>query len=68
MIVSPDGDALFGIDVESGAWSHPRLVKLDRQTGRVVAERNLAPEVWDIQLADVPAELVVRQEIRIEIR
>jgi hypothetical protein len=68
LIAAADGDSLFGIDVDSGGWTRPRLVKLDPTTGRVLAERTLAPEVWDIQLADLPAELIARQDVRIEIR
>jgi hypothetical protein len=68
LVAAPDGASLFGIDVESGAWSRPRLLKLDGKTGRVLARRDLAPAAWDIQWADIPSRQVVRGDVRLESR
>jgi hypothetical protein len=59
LIVTPDGNTLYGIDLPSPDWVNPppRLVKIDRRSG-VVAERVLDPDVWNLALASIPTALL----------
>jgi hypothetical protein len=40
------------------SWSSVGLVRLNGITGEVLARRNLASDVWFIDLATIPSELV----------
>jgi len=57
------GAELFGIDVRDTIWRSVGLVRLDAATGRVLAKRNLVPDLWSIGLATIPAELVPRGQV-----
>jgi hypothetical protein len=59
LVVTPDGNTLYGIDLPSQDWVNPppRLVKIDRRSG-VVAERVLDPDVWNLALASIPTVLL----------
>ncbi len=63
LIASADGAELFGIDVRDTIWRSVGLVRLDAVTGRVLAKRDLVPDVWSIGLAVIPAELVPSGEV-----
>ena len=52
------GEKIFGIDVASESWEAVRLVKVDRQSGHVDAARELAPDVWNINLAEIASGLI----------
>jgi len=54
------GEKLFGIDVASETWEGVRLVKIDRRSGHVDAVRELGSDIWNIDLADIQAELIPR--------
>ena len=58
LISAADGKEAYGIDVRDANWSSVGLVRLNAITGEVVATRNLKPDVWFIDLASVPSELV----------
>jgi hypothetical protein len=58
LIPGPDSTDLYGIDVRDTIWRSVGLVRLDATTGRVLAKRDLVPDVWSIGLATIPAELV----------
>jgi hypothetical protein len=58
LIPSADGKELYGIDVKDTTWSSVELVRLNAITGEVLAKRNLKPDVWFIDLATVPRDLV----------
>ncbi len=58
MISGVDGKELYGIDVRDTSWSSVGLVRLNAITGEVLARRNLTSDVWFIDLATVPSELV----------
>lgn len=64
LVVTPDGETLYGIDVESlGNWEHVRVVKVDRKSGQIQATRELASDVWNIALADIPAKLIPHEDV-----
>lgn len=54
------GEKIFGIDVASENWAAVHLVKVDRQSGHVDAARELAPNVWNIDLAEIASSLIPR--------
>lgn len=58
LISGVDGKELYGIDVRDTSWSSVGLVRLNGITGEVLARRNLASDVWFIDLATIPSELV----------
>jgi hypothetical protein len=58
LIPSADGNELYGIDVRDTTWSSVGLVRLNATTGEVLAKRNLKTDVWFIDLATVPGDLV----------
>lgn len=64
LISSANGDELFGIDVRDTTWSSVGLVRLNAMTGKALAVRNLTSDVWFIDLATVPSELVPRGPVK----
>lgn len=58
LISGVDGKELYGIDVRDTSWSSVGLVRLNAITGEVLAKRNLTSDVWFIDLATVPSELL----------
>ena len=58
LIPGADGKELYGIDVRDTNWTSVRLVRLNVITGQILATRNLTPDVWFIDFATVPNELV----------
>ena len=63
LIPGPDSTELYGVDVRDTTWRSVGLVRLDAATGRVLAQRELVPDVWSIGLATIPAELVPRGQV-----
>ncbi len=68
LIPSADGSELLGIDVRDTTWTSVGLVRLDAATGRVLAKRDLVPDVWSIALATIPAELIPRGAVETTIK
>jgi len=58
LILGSDGKELYGIDVREPNWSSVGLVRLNAITGEVLTRRNLNSDIWFIDLATVPSELV----------
>jgi hypothetical protein len=58
LISGADGKELYGIDVRDTNWTSVRLARLNVITGQILATRNLTPDVWFIDFATVPNELV----------
>jgi hypothetical protein len=58
LISDADGKELYGIDVRDTSSTSVGLVRLNATTGEVLARRNLTPDVWFIDLATIPSELV----------
>jgi len=58
LISGVDGKELYGIDVRDATWTSVGLVRLNAITGEVLAKRNLHSDVWFIDLATIPSELV----------
>jgi hypothetical protein len=58
LISSADGKELYGVDVRDPSWKSVGVVRLNAITGKVLAKRNLTSDVWFIDLATVPSELV----------
>lgn len=61
LLVSAGGETLYAIDLPRRNWTTPTLVKLDSNTGKIQAKQELDPDVWNIALADIPAELLGRR-------
>jgi hypothetical protein len=58
LISSADGKELYGIDVMDPDWTSAGIVRLDVMTGEVLSKRELTSDVWFIDLATLPCELV----------
>ena len=58
LISSADGSKLYGVDVRDPTWTSVGLVLLDSTSGRILARRELASDVWFLGLAKIPAGLV----------
>jgi hypothetical protein len=58
LISSTDGRELYGIDVKDTSWTSVDLVRLSVVTGEVLAKQSLPSDVWFIDLATIPSELV----------
>jgi hypothetical protein len=58
LISSTDGRELYGIDVKDTSWTSVDLVRLSVATGEVLAKQSLPSDVWFIDLATIPSELV----------
>jgi hypothetical protein len=58
LVPSTDGSELYGIDAKDTTWSSVDLVRLNAGTGEVLARRNLKADVWFIDLATLPSDLV----------
>ena len=64
LVPGPDGKELYGIDVRHpDDWGSVALVRLDAQTGRLLAKKELTPDVWFIDLASLPRKLVPHGEL-----
>ena len=63
VVPSPDGKELYGIDVTNPNWDSVGLVRLDAETGNVLAKTQLTPDVWFIDLASLPRKLVPHGEL-----
>jgi hypothetical protein len=63
LVSSPDGKELYGIDVVNPYWDSVSLLRLDAASGSILAKRDLAPDVWFIDLASLPRGLVPRGEL-----
>jgi len=64
-LISGEGEDLYGIDVKDARWTSVRLVRLKTTTGEVLARLNLASDVWFINLAKVPSELVPSGDVEV---
>ena len=58
LLPNPNGKELYGIDVRHANWDAVRLVRMDAETGRILAKKTLTPDVWFLDLAQVPRPLV----------
>ena len=58
LVPSPDGKELYGIDVRHLNWDSVGLVRLDAETGGLLAKKELTPDIWFIDLASLPRNLV----------
>jgi hypothetical protein len=58
LISSVDGRELYGIDVRDSAWKSVALVRLNAETGQILATQNLSPDVWSLDLANIPERLL----------
>jgi WD40 repeat protein len=58
LISGADGKELYGIDVREPSWTSVGVVRLNAMTGEVLAKRDLTSDVWFIDLATIPSELV----------
>jgi hypothetical protein len=58
LIPSTSGRELYGLDVRDTSWRSVGLVRLNARTGEVLAKRDLSSDVWFINIATIPSELV----------
>lgn len=63
IVPSPDGKELYGIDVTNPNWDLVGLVRLDAETGNVLASKELASGIWFIDVASLPRKLVPHGEL-----
>jgi hypothetical protein len=64
LVASPDGKELYGIDVRHpDDWDSVGLVRVDAETGNLLAKKELTPDVWFIDLASLPRKLVPHGEL-----
>jgi hypothetical protein len=57
MVSALDDGSLYALDVGSSAWQNVRILKLDAD-GKILAEKKLAPEVWNLTSGRLPEGLV----------
>lgn len=67
VIASFDGKDLYGIDVRNLSWDSVALVRLDAETGKILAKRELAPDYWFIALAALPRKLVPQGDVDVSV-
>jgi len=58
LIASADGKELYGISVERPNWTSVALVRLNAETGQILAKQDLSPDVWFLDLANIPGKLL----------
>jgi len=58
LISGKDGAELYGIDLASPGWTFVALIRLNAMTGQILVKRNLPSDVWFIDLANIPEELL----------
>lgn len=58
LISNGNGKEMYGIDVRDTNWTSVGLVRLNAITGEILARRNLSPDVWVIDVATIPSELL----------
>ncbi len=63
LISSADGRTLYGIELGRANWSSVALVRLDLETGQTLSRQELAPDVWSLDLANIPEELLPRGHV-----
>ena len=64
MAVAPDGRELYVMDSSGPDEEGIRLLRIDSNTGRVLASRESQPGVWNLALANIPAALIPRGRAR----
>ena len=57
ILASSDGQYRYGLDVGYPAWQRVRLVKMETNTGQVVAERNVDSDVWYLAAGQIPHDM-----------
>jgi len=65
LAVDERAQAFYGIDVPNTHWTGPRLVRIDRATGREI-RRELPDDVWNLALASLAREWIGSGEVRID--
>jgi hypothetical protein len=63
MVASPDGRYLYGLEVGSPAWRQVKIVQIDSATGRVTAQKSLAPDVWYLTTGRIPQEMLGHMDL-----
>ncbi|HEX8800207.1 MAG TPA: hypothetical protein VF772_16440 [Terriglobales bacterium] len=63
LISRKDGAELYGIDLASPDWTSIALVRLNATTGQILVRQNLPNDVWFIDLASIPEELVPHGQV-----
>lgn len=63
LISDTDGKELYGVDVRDTNWTSVGLVRLNAATGGTLSKRDLASDVWFIELATIPGELVPHGQV-----
>lgn len=65
LVSGADGSELYGLDLKDTTWTSVSLARLSANTGEVLARRNLTSDVWFIDLATVPSDLVPNGEVEV---
>jgi len=68
MAVARDGHELYVMDSSGPDEDGIRLLRIDSNTGRVLASRESQPGVWNLALANIPTALVPHGRARTSIR
>jgi hypothetical protein len=63
IVASPDGRYLYGLEVGSPAWRQVKIVQIDSATGRVTAQKSLAPDVWYLTTGRIPQEMLGHMDL-----
>ena len=54
---------LYGVDLASAGWTSVALVRLNATTGQILVKQNLPSDVWFIDLANIPEELLPHGQV-----
>ncbi|HEX8797929.1 MAG TPA: hypothetical protein VF772_04915, partial [Terriglobales bacterium] len=63
LISRKDGAELYGIDLASPDWTSIALVRLNATTSQILVRQNLPSDVWFIDLANIPEELLPHGQV-----
>jgi len=63
LISNAGATELYGIDVRHPNWDSVTLLRIEAETGRILAKKELMPDVWFIHLAQVPRRLVPQGQL-----
>ncbi len=64
LVASGDGSNLYGIDASAREQTQrPSLLRIDSRTGAILKKRELARDVWNINVARLPEERIPRGKV-----
>jgi hypothetical protein len=63
IVASADGRHLYGLDAGAPAWRRVQVVKMDAASGKILAVKQLAADVWYLTAGQIPSEVRGRLDL-----